>query len=175
MISNLKPKGSGEELWKPIPGYEQSYEASSFGRIRSLARTDSVGRARTQRIMCQKKSSRGYFSVMLCKNSERRDFRVSRLVLSAFVGPCPKGMEAAHQNGDPSDNSLRNLRWATHSENTQDKKVHGTMARGDSHGRTKILVLERERIKQLRAAGHSLSFIAGSYGVSKQRIWQLVR
>ncbi len=49
-----------------------------------------------------------------------------RAVLLAFVGPCPEGMEACHNNGDPLDNRVENLRWDTRSNNTLDKVAHGT-------------------------------------------------
>lgn len=45
---------------------------------------------------------------------------VHRLVLEAFVGPCPPGMEACHWNGIPGDNRLHNLRWDTPSANNAD-------------------------------------------------------
>jgi hypothetical protein len=45
---------------------------------------------------------------------------VHQLVLEAFVGPCPPGMECLHANDDATDNRLVNLRWGTHTENVQD-------------------------------------------------------
>ena len=36
--------------------------------------------------------------------------KVHRLVLEAFVGPNPPGLECCHNNGDPSDNRVENLR-----------------------------------------------------------------
>lgn len=51
---------------------------------------------------------------------------VHRLVLEAFVGPCPEGMEGCHGDGDPTNNSLGNLRWDTATSNQLDKVRHGT-------------------------------------------------
>jgi hypothetical protein len=64
--------------------------------------------------------------------------KVHRLVLETFVGPCPDGMECCHNNGDPADNRLENLRWDTLSSNAYDRVEHGVhnMARRDrcNHG-----------------------------------------
>lgn len=52
---------------------------------------------------------------------------IHQLVLEAFVGACPEGMEARHfPDRDTSNNRLENLRWATHQQNIDDKKFHGT-------------------------------------------------
>jgi len=49
---------------------------------------------------------------------------VHRLVLEAFVGPCPDGMEACHLDSDKTNNRVSNLRWDTHLENMRDLKVN---------------------------------------------------
>jgi hypothetical protein len=46
------------------------------------------------------------------------------LVLTTFVGPRPDGHEGCHNNGEPSDNRLVNLRWDTPCANQADKLVH---------------------------------------------------
>ncbi len=51
---------------------------------------------------------------------------VHRLILEAFVGTCPDGMEGCHGDGDPTHNWLSNLRWGTDKENQADSKRHGT-------------------------------------------------
>lgn len=53
--------------------------------------------------------------------------KVHRLVLQAFVGPCPDGQQVRHLDGDKENNNLRNLRYGTGAENTADKVRHGTM------------------------------------------------
>jgi len=42
---------------------------------------------------------------------------VHQLVLEAFKGPCPPGMECLHKNHTPGDNKLSNLKYGTRSEN----------------------------------------------------------
>jgi HNH endonuclease len=70
--------------------------------------------------------SRGYATVTLY-GVERKSFLVHRLVLETFVGECPENMEACHNDGDKTNNSLDNLRWDTKSNNGHDKKKHGTL------------------------------------------------
>lgn len=52
---------------------------------------------------------------------------VHRLVLEAFVGPCPSGMQCRHLDGNPGNNRLDNLEWSTPRVNNDDKLTHGTM------------------------------------------------
>lgn len=51
-----------------------------------------------------------------------------RLVLSAFVGPAPEGMEALHRDGSRANNRIANLAWGTHAQNQRDQLAHGTHA-----------------------------------------------
>lgn len=51
--------------------------------------------------------------------------RIHSLVLEAFVGPRPDGMEGCHNDGDPANNHLANLRWDTRAANNQDTLRHG--------------------------------------------------
>jgi hypothetical protein len=62
-----------------------------------------------------------------------RNRRVHHLVLEAFIGPRPEGMETRHIDRNPRNNVLSNLRWGTKLENAADKHRHGTMLRGERH------------------------------------------
>lgn len=68
----------------------------------------------------------------------RRQVGIHRLVLEAFVGPCPEGMEGCHSDGDPKNNSLANLRWDTPAANWADRYSHGTATQGEKHGASKL-------------------------------------
>ena len=105
------------EKWLPVVGYEGLYEVSWSGRVRN---------ARTGRVLSPTRNTTGYLKVALHAAGRRRDSLVHRLVLEAFEGPCPEGMEACHENGDPHDNVWDNLRWDSRSSNMRDRVRHGT-------------------------------------------------
>lgn len=111
-----------EEVWVPIGGYEGSYEVSDAGRVKSLPRRSRL----QEKILSGHRDKGGYRVVNLSRNSKSRPRRVHQLVLLAFVGPCPDGHEACHNDGDPGNNSVSNLRWDTKSANALDKVTHGT-------------------------------------------------
>jgi hypothetical protein len=74
---------------------------------------------------------------------------VHRLVLMAFKGPCPPGMEACHFPDSSWDNNKpSNLRWGTHKENEYDKVIHGTSNRGERAAR---VVLTAKEVREIRA------------------------
>ena len=109
------------EHWKPVVGYEGIYEVSDQGRVRGMERADSIGRPLSGKNLAQNVTRRGYRTVCLCRDGIRSTKRVHRLVLEAFVGPCPEGMECCHWDDNPTNNALTNLRWDTTIENARDR------------------------------------------------------
>jgi len=123
------------EEWLPVLGFEKSYEVSSLGRVKSLDRlvphhNSSTGMAlRRGKILSPSRSSKyGHLKIKLGGGSvaSQVSYHVHQLVLSAFVGPRPAGMEVRHLNGDPSDNRLENLAYGTRKDNANDMRLHGT-------------------------------------------------
>jgi hypothetical protein len=115
-----------DERWVSAPGYEGSYEVSDHGRVRALARLDTIGRRRNSKVLSQRKAQSGHLSVALRANNERRTWPVHVLVLTAFVGPRPGNLECCHWDDNPANNHLVNLRWGTRSENAKDSVRNGT-------------------------------------------------
>lgn len=115
------------EQWKPIAGWSGRYEVSEAGRVRNVESGHVLAYSTT------KTDGRRY--VFLYDSPKRRRVQVSRLVLEAFVGPCPPGMEGCHNNGDKLNNHVSNLRWDTRSSNSLDAVKHGTHV--SSHPRTR--------------------------------------
>src|SRR5262249_27903182 len=74
---------------------------------------------------------RDYLYVTLKTPDGRKHFRVNVLILWAFTGSRPDGLEAAHLDGDRSNNRVENLAWKTHAENIADKAGHGTVRKGE--------------------------------------------
>jgi hypothetical protein len=110
------------EEWRDIPGYEDAYQVSDLGRVRSVERRVRLvphpGIETTRRVPPRilKPGSKpdGHVSVCLGKGNTKD---VHLLVMLAFVGPRPDGQETLHRNENPADNRLINLRYGTRSEN----------------------------------------------------------
>ena len=104
--------------------------------------------------------------VGLSDRGRRGQFRVHRLVLEAFVGPCPEGHEGCHNDGNPLNNRLSNLRWDTPSANNRDKERHGTHQIGSRNGRSKLTEADAADIRRRCADGQQKADVARDYGVS---------
>lgn len=102
-----------EEIWKSISGYDDIYQISSFGRIRS-----KCGKADGQYVIRKNRiSGKGYPSITLHHQGERKYFFIHRLVAEAFI-PNPKELpQINHKDGNKRNNCVENLEWCTNSEN----------------------------------------------------------
>lgn len=99
----------------------------------------------------------------------------SYFVLNAFVGPRPHGMEACHGDGNCLNDSANNLRWDTPTANKADMLIHGTRLSGERSGMAKLLDSDIPKILSLYAGGESTKSIAEKFGVTSNRIYQIVR
>ena len=157
-----------EEIWKEIPGFP-GYKASNLGRIWSAG--NKRGNV-LPRILQSVKIRRNYFA-HLHINGKGHTLKIARLVLLAFVGPCPEGMECCHYNDKGEDNHLTNLRWDTHNSNTADSIRNG-VKRGTKNGRAKLSESQIEEIKSLHKAGHLQRNIAKQFNISKGSVSNIV-
>jgi hypothetical protein len=129
--------------YRAVPDFP-GYRVGDDGSVWICWRTCRAGRRLTDRWKPMKlcPGSRGYLRVNLTPASGGRyqTFRVHRLVLEVFVGPCPDGLECRHLNGVRTDCRLSNLAWGTPTENLEDRRKHanhGPRARLYTHdGRT---------------------------------------
>lgn len=126
-----------DEIWAPVPEYEDLYQVSTHGRVRSHDRDMVLSRGRRAGIVIPRRGKMlalnpnkdGYAQVQLIRDGNRKMMRVHRLMLITFVGPPPHPtMEACHVNGVNTDNRIENLYWGTRSQNQQDSVRHGTQA-----------------------------------------------
>lgn len=104
-------------------------------------------------------------------DGKARSYYVHRLVLEAFVGPCPEGMEARHfPDRDPTNNCVWNLGWGTHTQNMADREQHGTKLEGGNHPSTKLTHQQRCLLVKLKKRGLSFNRLAGKFSVSVHTI-----
>jgi len=125
--------------WRAVVGFPE-YEVSSDGRVRRVIPFD-VGRYKNREIpfeLKQQISTNKYPRITLTRKGNKTHHSVHRLVLTSFIGSCPDGHEAAHEDGDRSNNNLSNLSWKRPIDNAADKERHGTMVRGTRHWSAKL-------------------------------------
>ena len=121
------------ERWLPVVGYEGLYEVSDHGRVRGMDRVVMRGNGAPQtirgRVLVGKPVRGAHLQVALRRPGRPSDYKyVHALVMIAFVGPYPDGMNVCHNDGNPKNNHLSNLRYGTHAENMRDTLKHGTHA-----------------------------------------------
>lgn len=110
------------EEWRDVIGFEDIYEVSNKGKVRSSKNKTTHSelhgvRKWKQRILRLKTDKNGYKRVCLYKNKKPHDFLVHRLVAMAFI-PAVEGKNYInHIDGNPSNNYVENLEWCNHREN----------------------------------------------------------
>jgi hypothetical protein len=116
------------ERWIPAYGFAGRYEVSNLGRVRSVPRqVINGGRVRLEPgALLKPYWHRKHLKVTLYgDNRTERQVFVHILVLESFVCPKPKGMLGCHQDDDPRNNCLTNLRWDTPAANSRDAVRNG--------------------------------------------------
>lgn len=158
--------------WRPVLGFP-GYEVSDSGQVKSLARRNLQGAMRRERILKQDMAD-GYCLVRLARDGVKVPRTVHSLVLEAFVGEHPEGLEARHLNGVRDDNCLANLAWGTRSENRADQKRHGTGVQGANNPKAFITEVDIERVFDLRRAGLSQQEIGGWIGTQQTNVSKIL-
>lgn len=173
------------ELWRPVRNYKGLYSVSDRGRVKSKPRTvphRHIMMKLPGRVLSQWDHKNGYPYVTLSKNGKESHYPVHTLVVEAFHGRRPEGMEVRHwPDRDKYNNHASNLRWGTPKQNRRDMVRHGTSTkgqsfynppRGETHPHAKLSAKTIEAIRcrlqtPYRGLGREL---ARKYGVSEATI-----
>ena len=116
------------------------YDEKGFGRRWRWVRRGSFSGTRPQ--------------VVLRSNGKCKGFLIYQLVLLAFVGPCPKGMQCRHYpDRDPFNNRLDNISWATPKVNQLDRIEHGTHVAGEQNRLASLTNQQAKHIRLLHKSG----------------------
>lgn len=151
------------ELWRDIPEYEGLYQVSDDGRVRRLwevlPSAFAAGIRKHRNYLKPGKNNQGRLQVTLSKNAVTKRYQVHRLVLLAFAGPCPAGMEGRHKGKDFTDNRIGNLLWSPVS------------SRGENAGRSAgNAKLTEQDVRDIRMSEETERALAKQYGVSQVAI-----
>lgn len=159
-----------QEEWRTVIGWEGIYEVSNFGNVKRIIELPNSPPAG----LLSPIKSRAYMSVSLMGVSmgkKRKRIPIHELVLNAFIGPKPtKNHEAAHWDGNGSNNNITNLRWATHKENHADNLRLNRTARGNRLPHTKLTESDVIHIRHLCKNGFIQRSIAKAWGITQSSV-----
>lgn len=161
--------------WLPIIDYKGFYEVSNFGEVRSVDRELICFKGNTRYIQFHRGRiikpylGDGYPTVNLSKNNKSKTHRIHILVLTAFRGPCPKGLVSCHLDDIKTNIKSSNLVWGTRKENAEDALLNGKRT---PHKLTEPKV---RRMKELWNTGEwTKRELQWLFGVSYRMIWLIV-
>ena len=160
-----------QEEWRDIEGWP--YAISNRGRVRRTraSHVTPIGFLKRPTLRPD-----GYLVVRLHNKGRARGFLIHILMCAAFHGPAPSPRhQVAHWNGDRSDNRLRNLRWATVKDNSEDARRHGTMVRGERTNSAKLTARQVRSIRRRVANGAIKRRLAFEFGVCPSQIGHIVK
>lgn len=169
-----------KEEWRPVKGFEDYYYISSTGRLKALARPDTMPHnggvlhyIRKERIMSPAVDDKGYSQVRLGFGNNRKYIRIHRLVSEAFI-PNPDRLPVVnHIDGNPRNNHYSNLEWCTQSHNVRHSYTigrHKPANRG-----YKFDKLQYRVIVECRAAGMKLVDICRYFKISTNGVYHIER
>lgn len=164
------PSSAADDLVMWSPTQYKGYSVSDRGDVRGPR----------GRILRPNTHGWGYLTVTV---TGAKCAYVHQLVCIAFHGPRPTPMhQVAHGNGDPADNRVANLRWATPAENSEDARRHGTFFRiaegrvGELHHNARLTSKDVATIRAEYATGLvSLRALAERFEVHKSHIHRIVK
>jgi hypothetical protein len=160
------------ETWKDIQGHP-GYQVSDQGRVRTCRNRAGWATPAAWRLVGGSVTRHGYVEVTFPVNGRQGRVRkkVHHLVLEAFVGPRPPGMETRHSpDRDRANNRLSNLAWGTRQENADDRQRDGTQTRGEECKHAKLTATSVRDLRALRQAGWSYPRLATHFGISRRNV-----
>lgn len=168
------------EVWKQIEGYENFYEVSNKGRVRSV---DRIGIHAVHKkefvkkgiILKPEEKSKLYPRVFLSKNNKVRTEYVHRLVAQAFLKRDKERNHINHKNGIKNDNRIENLEWCTQLENNEHGFKTGLLKHGQESNLSRLSKSDVLEIVRLKNQGVTIKELSEKYKVHKITIRRIFK
>ena len=168
------------EIWKDIPEFNNEYQISNLGRIRSkeavIMRSNGSPHTRKSKIL-KPALDGGYLKGAVCIDKKLVPYRIHKLVANAFVDGKKEWLEVNHINGIKSDNKAENLEWVTRSQNLIHAVKTGLLpvTRGSQRTQAKMTEETVREIYKLKSEGIQRKFIVERLGITVNMYKDLMR
>lgn len=159
------------EIWKSIPNYED-YQISNFGRVKSLERFvnnhSGFKKKLKEKYIYPSISKTGYYVITLSKNTNKKTYKIHRLIAVCFIKNNNNKPCINHINGNKLDNSLINLEWCTIKENN----IHAekTGLKNDSGVNNSKSCLSKDDVYFIRNSGLKLKELSKIYSINQSGV-----
>jgi len=165
------------EVWKDVPDYEELYQVSNLGKVRSLDRLVKGAKGLDYRIKGkttkEAKNYLGYIKVRLHKEGIRKEYSLHRIVAISFVLNIELKKEVNHIDGNKLNNAASNLEWCTRSENMKHAFRTGLVSNKGEDGPSRKL--SNEDVLLIRASNDGCVKLSKRFNVSPTSISSIKR
>ncbi len=163
---------SNQEVWRHVKGFEEFYQISNLGRVRSVSRVVLRKNGRKYRVRGKILTAtplNKYAGVSLSRKGSVKNVYVHHIVMEAFIGDCPENMEINHKDGNKMNGKIDNLEYISHKKNVEHAFSTCLSTKGSDRSDSKLTEMNVRRIRELRGieTGRAL---ARKYSVSESLI-----
>lgn len=164
------------EFWKNIPGFEDEYQASNLGRIKSLAKSYKTGKGYIRHVPDRiiggnGLTPKGYKRVRI----KTTTYLVHRLIALTWLPNTFNKEQINHIDGDKLNNNINNLEWSTNQENRDHAVKNDLIAYDNMCPFTKLSKEDVKEIREMYRSGkYSQKIIGHLYDVCQQTISRIV-
>ena len=164
-----------KEIWLNVIGFENKYQVSNFGRVRSLWRkvnkTDSIIK---KEIILKPLKTKSYLFVNLWLNGKNKQQYIHRLVATHFLQNTENKKEVNHIDGNKHNNKVNNLEWASPKENMhhaiKNKLINNS---GESNVTSKLKEKDVLEIREMFKNGVSRKYISEKYKITYSYVFRI--
>lgn len=160
-----------EEIWRKVKGFEDYYEVSNTGKVRSISREikrEIKGNYFQEgKELTLSQNNKGYCIAKLWVNGKGKKYFVHRLVADAFIDNPNKYPVINHKDENPLNNNVENLEWCTQKYNVN----YGTARERMKEKLVKPIYQLDKQTKEIIKEWHNANEVAKNFNCSRGRIF----